>query len=574
MPPQGARAATRVLDILELLARQPAGLTLSEVAAQLAVPVSSLHSLLRVLEARGYLTRPPGSRRYCLGPQVPAISRGYLDPDEPYAAARRAMYEVAARCGETVHVAILAERDVVYVAGTAARAPLSVTSRAGMRLPAHTTAAGKALLATLSPDQIVALYANVAWPTSAAHAAGSLNALLRELDEVRWTGYALDLEGLETGLHCVAAVLPRAPDRAPVALSIAAPAARLQGDGLRRLVSTFRATPVARGSASSPRKRRPLVGWSLSRTGNPVYVQMRQAATEAMARLGGQILWSDAPNDHKQATDVARLLEEPLDALLIQPCTAVAAAPLFATARQRDLLLVCFHRPVRSRAFDFYAGGDQYRRGCLQTHAVARALGGHGGVLIVEGGSYDDNARSIAQGNRDTLALYPGLELLGSQPCEHWSPEAACELVSEALVTYGPQRLRGVIAANDDMAIAISDVLAGQGLSDQVVLVGGDGDQRALALLRSGRLAGTAFQNSAVLAVTTLEYVVGALNGTVKATQLPRSSIFHAPEGPPVSILDVPYTWVDQTNIAILEQYWAEQAAPQMMPVGASPESL
>jgi len=569
-PPQGARAATRVLDILELLARKPAGLTLSEVAAQLAVPVSSLHSLLRVLEARGYLMRPSGSRRYCLGPQVPAVSRGYLDPDEPFAAARRVMHEVAERSGETVHVAILAERDVVYVAGMASRYPLSVTSREGMRLPAHATAAGKALLATCSDDQIVALYAHVAWPKLTARTPASLHALLRELEEVRWTGYALDLEGVDTGLHCVAAVLPQEPDRPPVALSIAAPSSRLQGDGLRRLVGTFRTTPMVRGGAAPPKRRRPLLGWSLSRTRNPVYVQMRQAATEAMACLGGQILWADAPDEHKQVTDVARLLEEPLDALLIQPCTAVSAAPLFATARERDLLLVCFHRPARSRAFDFFAGGDQYRRGCLQTHAVARALGGQGGVLIVEGGSYDDNARSIAQGNRDTLALYPGLELLDSQPCEHWLPDAACVVVAEALAAHGPQRLRGVIAANDDMAIAISGVLATQGLSRQVVLVGGDGDQRALELLRSGVLAGTAFQNSAALAVTTLEYVVGVLNGTVKVAGLPRSSIFHAPEGPLVSILDVPYTWVDQTNIAVLERYWAEQASPQAIPLGAT----
>ena len=100
--------------------------------------------------------------------------------------------------------------------------------------------------------------------------------------------------------------------------------------------------------------------------------------------------------------------------------------------------------------------------------------------------------------------------------------------------------------------------------------MGADGDQRALELLRRGLLAGTAFQNSAALAVTTLEYVVGVLNGTAEVAALPRWSIFHAPEGPPVSILDVPYTWVDATNIALLEQYWAEQASAQAIPIGAT----
>ena len=163
------------------------------------------------------------------------------------------MHEVAERCGETVHVAILAERDVVYVAGTPSLYPLSVTSREGMRLPAHCYGGWQGVAGNvLTDDQIGALYANVAWPKLTAHTPASLDALLRELEEVRWTGYARDLEGVDTGLHCVAAVLPQEPGRTPVALSISAPSARLQGDGLRRLVGALRTTQRCTGARLTP----------------------------------------------------------------------------------------------------------------------------------------------------------------------------------------------------------------------------------------------------------------------------------------------------------------------------------
>jgi ABC-type sugar transport system substrate-binding protein len=192
----------------------------------------------------------------------------------------------------------------------------------------------------------------------------------------------------------------------------------------------------------------------------------------------------------------------------------------------------------------------------MQAHAVARLLGGHGGVFIVDGGAYDDNARSIGQGNRDTLAHYPNLELLGSHACEHWLPETAQSAVREALETFGLERLNAIIAANDYMAYAIADLLATRDLTHRIVLVGGDGDDRAIDLIRSGALAGTVLQDSAGIAAAALEYVLRVLQGTATLADLPPRSLFHAPEGPPVPALDVANLWIDASNVQVLEDYW------------------
>ncbi len=558
-PPQAARAAMRVLDILELLARKPSGLTLSEVAAELAVPISSLHPLMRAMEARRYLVRAPDRRRFCLGPQLPEVSRGYLNPDEPFATARLAMRQVAERCGETVHIAVLSGREVEYIDGTTARNPLSAQSHIGQRFPAHTTAAGKALLGAFSPDSLAALYGDESWPESTLDSQWRFDALQRELDEVRWTGYARDIDAIERGLQCLAVTLPNLPGRPRTALNISVPTVRLQGDGFWNLARILRdvGTPPIVGRVSL--KKHPLVGWSLSNTGdNPVYVQMYQSANEVMERYGGKILWTNAPNEHKQADDVRRLLEEPLDALIIHPTNAVATAPLFEMTRPSQKLLVCFHRPARTRAFDFFVGSDVYVRGCLQAHAAARLLHGHGGVFVVEGGVYDDNARSISQGTRDTLATYPGLRLIGSQPSELWSPQTARSIVREALDTFERGSIRAIIAANDEMAIGIADLLAAQGLADQIALIGGDGDDRTVEMIRAGTLAGTVLQDAGGMGAAALDYVARVLQGAASVDDLPRRSLFHAPEGHTVRALDISDTWIDRTNLSVLEDYWAE----------------
>lgn len=565
-PSGSARAAIRVLDILELFSQRQDGLTLSEVATALAVPISSLHALMRLLQARGYLDRRADGRRYQPGPRLVELGRRYADLAGTHAAARHLMRTVADRCGEAVHVAVLAGREIVYVDGIAARYPFGVVARIGMHLPAHAAAAGKALLATLPDDVLVARYADADWPRLTYRTPPSLDALQREIEEVRWTGYAHDVEGVDRGMQCVAVTVPPEPGMVSAAISVSVPTARLEDDGLQRILGVLReVVPPLVAPPARPDGR--LIGWSLANTHHETYREMRRAATEAVAQRGGRILWTDAHDDpDKQGADVDRLLEQRPDALLIQPVNAVSADRLFTMAQQRGVLAVCFQRPARSRAFDFFVGGNTYHEGCMQVHGLARAIGGQGGVLVIEGDPYNDNARNIAQGNRATLARYPGITLLDSQPSGIWSRETARAITQEALATYGADRLNGIIAANDDMAVGVAEVLTARGLAGRIALVGGDGDAEVLDLIRSGSLAGTAFQDPALLAVTAVDHVLGVCEGSVTVDTMPRASIFHAPAGPTVAVLDVPYTWIDTTNLSLLEDYWSGRAVTVSSP--------
>src|SRR5829696_2585268 len=102
----GHRAANRVVDILELLAKRPDGLTLRDVSAQLEAPKSSLLPLLRALTARGYLAQGRAGE-YRLGHG--ALDLGAATPAhrELVDVARPAAAELMRRTGETVFVGVL-----------------------------------------------------------------------------------------------------------------------------------------------------------------------------------------------------------------------------------------------------------------------------------------------------------------------------------------------------------------------------------------------------------------------------------------------------------------------------------
>jgi IclR family transcriptional regulator, blcABC operon repressor len=94
---------------------------------------------------------------------------------------------------------------VVYIACRNGNLPLGVTYRIGMRLPAHCTATGKALLSTLPLDRVRALYRGAPLRQLTAKSHKSVKALLSDLHEARARGYAIDDEEVREGMCCIGA---------------------------------------------------------------------------------------------------------------------------------------------------------------------------------------------------------------------------------------------------------------------------------------------------------------------------------------------------------------------------------
>jgi IclR family KDG regulon transcriptional repressor len=223
----GVKSALRVLDIFELLAQHPEGLSLSEIAAALGIPKSSAHSLIYTLLARHYLREGWHERKYHLGPRLFEIGSGYAASTDLLTDGQEVVRATARACDETVHLAVLDGAEVVYVAKEEGTNTVRIVSAVGRRFPAYGTGAGKMLLSNLPAAELDVLYPpESALPPITEKTITDATAFRRELALTHARGYALDCEESTPGLCCIAAPIYGVDGNMVAAISVSVPTVR------------------------------------------------------------------------------------------------------------------------------------------------------------------------------------------------------------------------------------------------------------------------------------------------------------------------------------------------------------
>ncbi|MFD5770322.1 IclR family transcriptional regulator [Streptomyces sp. NPDC127049] len=219
------KSAVRTVELLEFFAGRPGMHTLAAVQEAVGYPKSSLYMLLRTLVELGWVETDATGTRYGIGVRALLVGTSYIDGDEVVAASRVTLDRLSDDTTETVHLARLDGTSVVYLATRQSQHHLRPFTRVGRRLPAHSTALGKALLATHDDEQVRELLPGTL-PAVTEHTITDRERLIEELAAVREQGFAVDREENTLGLRCFAVAIPyREPARD--ALSCSVPAARL-----------------------------------------------------------------------------------------------------------------------------------------------------------------------------------------------------------------------------------------------------------------------------------------------------------------------------------------------------------
>lgn len=201
-------AATRTLRVLRFLASQADPVTLQAIAAALDIPRSTAYHLLGVMVEEGFVVHLPDEHRYGLGVAAFEVGSGYARQEPLQRIARRPLAGLVDAVGHSAHLAVLHGRDVLYVLEERAPGRPPLVTDVGVRLPAHLTASGRAILAALPLSQVRALYPDRATFVD-RHGVGptSLSALRTLLTETRQRGYAHEDGEVTPGFASVAAAV-------------------------------------------------------------------------------------------------------------------------------------------------------------------------------------------------------------------------------------------------------------------------------------------------------------------------------------------------------------------------------
>lgn len=252
--PPLVKSAARTVEVLEFLARTHRKYSLGEIQASLGYPLSSLHALLHTLEVLGWVETDGVGMLYGLGPRALVVGNSYLDGDELVKLTAGTLDHLARETTETVHLARLDRTDVIYLATRESEHYLRPFSRVGRRLPAYSTALGKALLAERTDEELRDLLPEHLEAIT-ERSFTDRDALLAELARTRRRGHATEREENTVGLACFAIAL-RTRTPATDAISCSIPIARLDTAKSRAIVSALIAARDHIESATTARRLR------------------------------------------------------------------------------------------------------------------------------------------------------------------------------------------------------------------------------------------------------------------------------------------------------------------------------
>jgi len=195
----------RGLQILELLLDYPAGLQQSEIAARLNCSKTSVYRITMTLVEMGYLVRNERTKRLSLSRKLVGMGSRALAEQDLMAVSVDVMNKLRDAVKETVMIGAIVEYELVILGQVLGSLPFKFSADLGTRLPLHTAAPSKAILAFLPEDERDQLLSAISFTRFNKNTITSIKDLNRELEQVRERGYGIDTGEQMTGIHCVAA---------------------------------------------------------------------------------------------------------------------------------------------------------------------------------------------------------------------------------------------------------------------------------------------------------------------------------------------------------------------------------
>jgi DNA-binding IclR family transcriptional regulator len=180
-------------------------MTVAEIADKIGLNRTTTHRIVQTLKQLNYLQPTEGGRGVEIGLRLLPLAARQLDSNRVRLAALPHLNTLAQQTGERVNLGVLFDGALLYLAGVEKPSLPNVYSRFGKLAPIHCCSLGKAIVAHYPQDELHAMLAARPLVRQTANTIVDLGELLRDLEETRRRGYAIDNEEHVESFWCVAA---------------------------------------------------------------------------------------------------------------------------------------------------------------------------------------------------------------------------------------------------------------------------------------------------------------------------------------------------------------------------------
>ena len=224
-------SVTNACDIIKFI-REHGEVTVSQVAGEIDLTPSTVHTYLATLRAANYVLKEGGA--YRLGPQLLTLGESVRHHNKLFRAAKEQVEELSEETGESVHLIIEHDGKLFGLYERFGENAVGIEYHNRKREQAlnhlHCTAAGKAILSELPDDEVEAILEKSGMPRNTSQTITDRDRLLEALATTRERGCAHADEEQMDGLRAVGAPVVTPQTGVIGAIAVSGPTARLSGE--------------------------------------------------------------------------------------------------------------------------------------------------------------------------------------------------------------------------------------------------------------------------------------------------------------------------------------------------------
>ncbi|WDE95332.1 IclR family transcriptional regulator [Lentisphaera profundi] len=217
----------RALRVMELLADNPKGLTMSEISDALKIPKNSAFRITATMDHRGFLERDPLSKAYILTNKMTNISHSTLAEKSLVENAWPSMLQLRDETLETILFGTLVDTKGVVLEQAPAHHGFKFTVDIGTQFGLHTAAPGKAMLAHMSEREQDRFIQAMSFEKYTKNTITNADDFRTELAKAKIQGYGVDCDEEREGMRCVAAPVFNSKRQPIAAIWLTGPSSRI-----------------------------------------------------------------------------------------------------------------------------------------------------------------------------------------------------------------------------------------------------------------------------------------------------------------------------------------------------------
>ena len=247
------------------------------------------------------------------------------------------------------------------------------------------------------------------------------------------------------------------------------------------------------------------IGFSVSTLNNPFFVTLSEGAEAKAEEEGADLIVVDAGDDAaKQTSDIEDLISRNISVLIVNPVDSDAVAPAVQDAVAAGIKVISVDRVVNGVDVDCAIASDNVEGARMATEYMVSLIGEGAKTAEIQGTS--GASATIDRGEGFHLVADEQLDVVSSQTANFSRSEGMT--VMENILQAQPD-LKGVFAHNDEMALGAVEAIGNR----DIVVVGFDATDDALAAIQQGRMAATVAQKPDLMGATAVETAISLVNG-------------------------------------------------------------